>query len=126
MAKNVVQGRYGGKEMKKKQVIGLVVAVVLFIAVGVTSVMANTMARQVSENILSESVNALVSEDDGFDTPDYDYIAIVDVVGTIEEQYETGLFDDEQSYQHITTMNYINYLMEDPFNRGILLYVDSR
>ena len=111
--------------MKKKQVIGLVAAVVLFIAVGVSSVLTNMMAKQVSENMLAESVNALVSEDIGFDTPDYDYIAIVDVVGTIEEQYEAGLFDDEQSYQHLTTMNYVNYLMDDPYNRGILLYVDS-
>lgn len=111
--------------MKKKQVIGLVAAVVLFIAVGVSSVLTNMMAKQVSENMLAESVNALVSEDGSFDTPDYDYIAIVDVVGTIEEQYETGLFDDEQSYQHLTTMNYVNYLMDDPYNRGILLYVDS-
>ena len=47
------------------------------------------------------------------------------VQGTIQEQTETGLFDVPVGYQHITTLNYIDDLMGDSNNKGILLYVDS-
>ena len=60
-----------------------------------------------------------------FDAPKKDYIAIVNVVGTIEQQAELGIFDEEQSYQHVTTLDYIDRLINDKNNKGMLLYVDS-
>ena len=108
--------------MKKKQIIGLVIAAVLFIAVGVSSVLTNTF----SQKMLNDSVGQILTGDYRFNAPLSDYIAIVRVEGTIQEQASTGIFDIPEGYQHQTTMEYIDDLMEDSNNKGILLYVDSR
>lgn len=110
--------------MKKKQIIGMVVAAVLFIAIGVSSVLSNATATSLQEEYLS---GLLLDNYYGytFNPPMGEYIGIVDVVGTIEEQVSTGPFDTPQSYQHISTLNYIDELMYDSDNVGILLYVDS-
>lgn len=107
--------------MKKKQIVGLIVAAVLFIAVGVSSVLTNSIAQ----NLLQESMTEMLAADYGSDTPGYDYIAVVNVTGTIQEQTETGIFEIAEGYQHTTTMDYLDELMGDPYNQGILLYVDS-
>lgn len=107
--------------MKKKQIVGLIIAAVLFIVMGVTSVLTNV----ISQKMLADNVTTLLTENMEFDPPMSDYIAIVRVVGTIQEQTETGIFETASGYQHITTMNYIDNLMNDDDNQGILLYVDS-
>lgn len=107
--------------MKKKQIVGLIIAAVLFIVIGVTSVLTNVF----SQKMLADNVTTLLTENMEFDPPMSDYIAIVRVVGTIQEQTETGTFETASGYQHITTMNYIDNLMNDDDNQGILLYVDS-
>lgn len=107
--------------MNKKQIGGLIIAVVLFIAVGVSSVLTNTF----SERMLADSMEQLLTTSAGFDPPGDDYIAIVRVEGTIQEQTVTGMFDVPVGYQHLTTMDYIDNLMSDSNNQGILLYVDS-
>lgn len=109
--------------MKKKQIIGMVIAALLFIAIGVSSVLSNAAATQIRE----EELVGLMTGGYGytFNPPMGDYIGIVDVVGTIEEQTSTGLFDTPQSYLHQSTLDYIDNLMMDYNNKGILLYVDS-
>ena len=49
----------------------------------------------------------------------------VNVVGTIQEQTQSSVLDTSSGYQHNTTMDYIDNLMDDSDNKGILLYVDS-
>lgn len=105
--------------MKTKQTIGLVVAVILFIVTGVASVMTNT----VSDRIIDRAAKEILSGDVEFAPPAGDYIAIVDIVGTIQAQSD-DLYDAE-SYRHTTNLNYIDNLIEDSSNEGILLYVDS-
>ena len=95
--------------MKKKQIIGLVIAAVLFIAVGVSSVLTNA----VSQNMFGESVEQALSQAQELSTPMEDYIAVVRVEGTIQEQTETGVFEIVEGYQHTDTMDYINQLMQD-------------
>lgn len=107
--------------MKKKQTGGLIIAAVVFVAVGVSSVLTNT----VSQNILQENMTEILTGGFEFDAPYYDYIAVVDVTGTIQEQTESGMFEMASGYQHLTTMDYIDNLMQDSNNKGILLYVDS-
>jgi len=107
--------------MKKKQIGGLIVAAVLFIAVGVSSVLTNAAAQ----NLLQASMVEMLTTDYGYDTPGYDYIAVVNVVGTIQEQTATSIFEIAEGYQHTDTMDYIDNLMYDGNNKGILLYVDS-
>lgn len=109
--------------MNKKQTIGLVVAAGLFIIIGISSVLTNTF----SQKALDKSMKDALSLTGGmvFAAPKKDYIAIVNVVGTIEQQAELGIFDEEQSYQHVTTLDYIDRLINDKNNKGMLLYVDS-
>lgn len=109
--------------MKKKQIIGLVVAAVLFIVVGVSSVITNTISQKTLDQNMKEVLS--LNEDTKFDAPDKDYIAVVNVVGTIQEQTETDVFETTSGYQHNTTLEYIDNLIKDSNNKGILLYVDS-
>lgn len=109
--------------MKKKQIGGLIVAAILFIAVGVSSVLTNTISQNMLQETVSEALTMI--DDYGYDTPNYDYIAIVNVEGTIQEQTQTSIFEIVEGYQHTTTMEYIDDLMYDSYNKGILLYVDS-
>lgn len=109
--------------MKKKQIIGLVVAAALFVGVSAASVFTNN----ISKNLLESSVEDAMDLGDSylFDPPSEDYIAVVKVEGTIQEQTESSAFETASGYQHDTTMNYIDELMDDSNNKGILLYVDS-
>ena len=107
--------------MKNKQIIGLVVAGAVFIVTGVTSVLTNTL----SANTMAEDVTTMLAGELEFDPPADDYIGVVNVVGTIQEQTQSSVLDTSSGYQHNTTMDYIDNLMEDSDNKGILLYVDS-
>ena len=109
--------------MKKKQLIGLVIAAALFIVTGVSSVLVNSVADQKAlayTDMLADMENTPV-----FDPPAEEYIAIVKVEGTIQEQQATGILEQKAGYLHSDTMTYIDELMGDENNRGILLYVDS-
>ena len=107
--------------MKKKQIIGIVVAAIMFIITCAASMLTNSLIDRIFGGISSEILTGGVE----FSAPAEDYIAIVSVTGTIQEQTAAGLFDTAEGYQHTTTMEYINQLMDDSSNKGILLYVDS-
>ena len=109
--------------MKKKQIIGLVVAAALFVGVSAASVFTNT----ISKNLLQSSADDIINLGGSyqFNPPSEDYIAIVRVEGTIQEQSGSSILEASSGYQHDSTMNYIDELMDDYNNKGILLYVDS-
>lgn len=108
--------------MKKKQITGLLIAGLLFAAIGVISVFTNAAADKLMDKLSGE----LLGSDMTFFPPEEDYIAVVDVKGTISQQTSTSILTDQgSSYQHDTTMEYIDELMDDDNNKGILLYVDS-
>jgi len=109
--------------MKNKQIIGIVVAAVLFVVVGFSSVLSHAL----SERILANSTSLLESmtDESTFSPPDEEYIGIVKVVGTIQEQTQESVFDTPAGYQHLDTMDYIDQLAWDDNNTGILLYIDS-
>ena len=101
--------------MKKKQIVGLVVAVGLFILTGVASVFSNIKADKIAEQALTMSRSF----------PKHKYIAVVDVVGVIEAQSEDSIFEETQSYRHIDTLDFIDKIMYDNNNAGIMLYLDT-
>ena len=107
--------------MKRKQIIAMIIAAVLFAGVGVSSVLVNSYAeKQINESVNVDLVDDMLSE-----APMEDYIAIVEVSGTIQEQTETSVFETAYGYQHNDTMEFIDEIMYDSNNKGILLYVDS-
>ena len=92
--------------------------------IGVISVFVNTAA----ESIIGDAAEEILAGGSNFDPPDDDYIAVVKVQGTIQEQASdtTDILSGQNSgYQHDTTMEYLDELMDDENNKGILLYVDS-
>ena len=109
--------------MKRKQIIGLVIAVVLFIVTSVISVLTNTF----SQTLLQDQVSSLdfLADSYEFVPPEDEYIAVVRVEGTIQEQSDSDSLGGSGGYQHSTTLEYIDDLMDDSNNQGILLYVDS-
>ena len=104
--------------MKKKQIIGLVVAAALFVGVSAASVFTNT----ISKNLLQSSADDIINLGGSyqFNPPSEDYIAIVRVEGTIQEQGGSSALEASSGYQHDSTMNYIDELMDDSNNKGIL------
>lgn len=117
--------------MNTKQIIGLVVAAVLFITVGITGVVTQMVASKMITDTES-SVDALMTEMEsglvtGIATPSEEYVGVVSIVGTIEEEVSySGIWStDSQTYKHTTTMNYIDEMMVDDYNQGLILYVDS-
>ena len=111
--------------MNKKQIGGLVIAAVLFIVTGISSVFSNAIADYTATQKAAEAVENVLAGGVKFNAPRTDYIAVVRVEGTIQEQTAPTLFETAVGYQHTTTMQYIDYLMADPNNQAILLYVDS-
>jgi len=110
--------------MNKKQIIGLVAAVVIFVISGAVSVWMESFSKEIfKEDVFSVFENADVSEEIP-DTPNDDYIAIVEVLGTIQEETQDLMYTSD-NYLHTTTMEYVDELMKDENNKGILLYVDS-
>lgn len=112
--------------MNKKQIVGAVVAAVLFIAIGVSSVLTNTVSQGILGNT-QEQVQQMLAGGVTLDAPTSDYIGVVSVEGTIQEQTEstslTGI--STGGYKHNTMMEFIDSMMDDNNNQGILLYVDS-
>lgn len=110
--------------MKKKQIIGLIAAVVIFLISGAVSVWMNSF----SEKVFKEDIFSVFSDSEMSgeipETPKKDYIAVIEVLGTIQEETYDLMYTSD-SYLHTTTMEYIDELMKDKNNKGILLYVDS-
>ena len=111
--------------MKKKQIIGLAVAVALIVAIGAASTYIKTLSEDnFGDSCLSFFADDSFAEEEVLETPDDDYIAVVEVLGAIGEETEDLLYTSS-GYLHTTTLEYIDELMEDENNKGMLLYVDS-
>lgn len=108
--------------MNKKRIAGAIVAAVLFIAIGVSSVMADTFSKsflkQTSVNMINNTTNVQL--------PQRPYVGVVEVYGTIQAQSEEqSVFAAKTGYQHDDTLDYIDQMIEDTNNKGIVLHVDS-
>lgn len=107
--------------MKTKQIVAFVVAAVVFIVTGVISVAVNTWSTKTSESMLEN----LLAESEAVETPLEDYVAVIEVEGTIYSEPTTSMLGETEEYNHPATMSYINQLMEDSRNKAILLYMNT-
>lgn len=113
--------------MNKKQIISLLVAAGIFVVTGVASVAINTWSdMKQSQNVQSteKTLETLFGEKSE-SLPSEDYIAVIDVEGTIYSEPQTTMFGESTGYDHPATMKYVDRLMEDENNKGILLYINS-
>ena len=104
-----------------KKVGGMIVAAILFIAIGVTSVYTNTLSSKFFDGMTED----LFSEGFILELPSDPYVGVVEVYGTIQEQTEDTVFETASGYRHIDTLDYIDQMISDQNNKGILLHVDS-
>lgn len=113
--------------MNKKQIISLLVAAAVFVVTGVASVTVNTWSNMKQSqnakntekafgNLFGEMSESLPSED---------YVAVIDVEGTIYSEPTTTMFGESEGYDHPATMKYIDKLIEDENNKSILLYINT-
>lgn len=109
--------------MKTKQIVAFVIAAVVFIVTGVSSVAINTWSESTKSS--SVSMYTEIFGNMAVATPTTDYIAVINVVGDIYSTASTSLWGEVAGYDHPTTMSYVDQLMMDEYNKGILLYMNT-
>ncbi len=115
--------------MKNKQILGLVIAGVIFITAGVSSVFSDKIATQMfsggeANMMSSEMASIFGSESVSIDLPSENFIGIVRVEGTIQDAGSSSAFSTV-SYDHQSTIDYIDKMIDSESNKGILLCVNS-
>ena len=121
--------------MKKKQTTGLIVAAVIFVVVGVTSVLTNALSSKLNSAAekKTDSVSSIMDQLYGgenlalSDMPTTgDYIAIVPIKGTIQASSgTTGISAVTGEYDHDLLMSYVDKLIDSSNNKGIILKLDT-
>lgn len=105
--------------MKTKQLVAFVVAAAIFLVTGVSSVLVNTWSGKTTDDAMSMMMGGVEV------TPMEEYVAVIEVEGTIYGEPTTSMWGDVQGYDHPGTMAYIDQLMDDPKNKGIMLYMNT-
>lgn len=106
--------------MKKKQFVGIIIAAVLFIAVGISGVASAVLLNSST----ASTMQSLFTDLQG-GAPMGDYYAVIDVVGTIQNATADPYGFTQLSYYHVPTLNYIKGLKDDESNKGLFLYINS-
>lgn len=110
--------------MKKKQIIGIVVAAAAFIAVYASSMLTTQLSNQMAAESAADMMS-LFSEGAGeVVLPEEPFVGIVKVEGTIMDSGSSTMFETV-TYDHQATLDYIDQMMDSDSNKGILLYVNS-
>ena len=108
--------------MKKKQIIAGVIATVLFVFIGATSVGMNIVEKVVMKSAGMNASSMGSSYKASF--PATDFMGIVKIDGDMMDSSGTSYFATG-GYDHDATVKYIEALSEAENNVGILLYVNS-
>ena len=102
--------------MNKKQIIGLIAAVLCFVFVGASNVLVRHVSNR--QEALTSIENA--------SKPTTDYIGVLDISGTIQATTSTtSLFSEITGYNHNLLMSSVDDMMSDPNNKGLLLDLDT-
>lgn len=113
--------------MKNKQIIGIVVAGIVFVGVSASSIFTNAMAQRFvgnTQNTAAYQMSSLFGVTEPVvELPRENFVGIVRIEGTIQDTGSS--ISSSQSYYHQQTLDYVDKMMESDYNRGIMLYVDS-
>lgn len=104
--------------MKKKQVIGIVIAGFVFIVVCMMSMLMRFITNQ-----MNQAVNTMITDGVTYTLPSTPYVGVVNIDGTIQNVESSWL--ETSSYHHEKTLKYIEAMIKSNSNKGILLCVDS-
>ena len=108
--------------MSKKQLIGLVIAGLVFTFVCSASVYMNRWSKEQAKTSISMMEDYM---NNPHDFPMSPYVGLVDVEGTIVDTGTTDMFGNPVGYNHQYTLNYVDDMIDSDNNRGIILYVNS-
>lgn len=119
--------------MKTKHILAVVLAVVLFGATGWlgvrSAISVNEQTAYMTEelgSLFSTELNSLLYETEPtFEFPEEEFIARVDVIGTIMETDPSTAALSGSGYNHSFTLDYIDALADCESNTGIMLYINS-
>ena len=115
--------------MSKKQTNGLIVAAVIFVIVGIISVITNTISSKSSKQSEATDINKMMESLygtsnqalSGIPTTE-DFIAVMPIEGTIQATVaDSGMYGTTQTYNHDMLMEYVNLLIKNDHNKGIVL-----
>lgn len=104
--------------MKKKQIIGIVIAGFVFIVVCMMSMLMRFITNQ-----MNQAVNTMITDGVTYTLPSTPYVGVVNIDGTIQNVESSWL--ETSSYHHEKTLKYIEAMIKSNSNKGILLCVDS-
>ncbi|MCR5700614.1 MAG: signal peptide peptidase SppA [Lachnospiraceae bacterium] len=120
--------------MTKKQSYGLIVAAVIFVVVGVISVLTNTISSSITkkqDSNKSEFGTFMEQLSGGSDIAladmptNKDFIAVVPIEGTIQESSGAQDFAQGGGYDHDLLMKYVDKLIDNKNNKAIVLRLDT-
>ena len=121
--------------MKEKQTTGLIIAAIIFVVVGVISVLTNALSSKIASKEKATSKNLDGFMDQLYGSEDLaladmpatgDYIAIVPIEGTIQASGEvSGIQAVANGYDHDMLMKYVDKLIKSDNNKGIVLKLDT-
>lgn len=113
--------------MKNKQIIGLVVAGLVFSSVGIISVVTNHMASKMFNTSRDVFDSVVSSKGLAYEVPDNDFIGVISVEGPIAEYTQSqSLFSNNISgYNHQGNLDFIDAMINSENNKAIFLEVNS-
>lgn len=122
--------------MSKKQTTGLIVAAIIFVAVGVISVLTNALSSKLAQKEGDNAASGFGSfmnglyGDDSLALSDMptarEFIAVVPVEGTIQaSDNSNSLYGTTDGYNHNLLMKYVDKLIDNNYNKGIILRMDT-
>lgn len=120
--------------MSKKQTTGLIIAAVIFVVVGVISVVTNALsskltAKEEGSSGFSSFMSELYGSNDAAftDMPvAQDFIAVVPIEGTIQASSDSSsIYGISAGYNHDLLMKYVDKLMDNSSNKGIILRLNT-
>lgn len=112
--------------MKTKQIVGMIVAALLFVGGCAAGVIANRLPAPPVPEMTGELANSLLSNT-GYKLsgpPMGENIAVIDVTGTIVDVGSSSIFST-LVYDHQRTLDTIDQLIDSSSNKGLLLFVNS-
>ena len=111
--------------MNKKQFMWFLLAMVIFVVTGFAGVNSALSARERSVELAEKAAGMFSGMSEGkLDLPSEPYVAKVPVEGTIADA-ESGVGLQSGGYDHEGLLKYIDSLIKDENNVGMLLYIDS-
>ncbi|MBQ9982959.1 MAG: signal peptide peptidase SppA [Lachnospiraceae bacterium] len=120
--------------MSKKQTTGLIVAAVIFVIVGIISVITNALSsKMTSSKTGTTDINKMLEDLAGtsnvalMDMPTMeDFIAVVPINGTIQATADSGsMYATTATYNHDLLMEYVDLLIDNEYNKGIVLRLNT-